>query len=343
MTSTLTPTATAAATSPAELGRVELRALGTSAVLLVTDRDRLDIAEAVLRAELATVDEVCSRFRADSEIAAVHRGAGRVMTVSSALAEALDAAMRAAELTDGLVDPTVADAVCALGYDRDFELLRDQDGADDDDPDEESQDDGPGSVLPVVPAPRPAPGWWRVHWDSAHREVLLPRGVSLDFGATAKALAADRIAELAAEATGCGVLVSLGGDVAMAGVGPAGGWRVAIADDHRDALATPAQTIAADDGGVATSSTEARSWRSAGRRRHHVVDPRTGDNPEPVWRTVTVAAASCLDANTASTAALVLGVDAPEWLRERGLPARLVDPDGRIVRTAGWPADEEGD
>jgi thiamine biosynthesis lipoprotein len=187
---------------------------------------------------------------------------------------------------------------------------------------------------------RPAPGWWRLHWDLARREVLLPRGVTLDLGATAKALAADRIADRASRAAGCGVLVGLGGDIAVAGRPPTGGWRVAVADDHRTALDVPAQTVAVVSGGLATSSTVARAWRRGGRVRHHIVDPRTGDNPAAIWRTVSVAAGSCVDANTASTAAVILGDAAPAWLAQRGLPARLVTPTGQVVHTAGWPASE---
>jgi FAD:protein FMN transferase len=316
-------------------GRLELTALGTSALLLVTDPRLLEKAAAVLRGELAEIDRVCSRFRTDSEITKLHRAAGRAVTVSPLLAEALDAALRAAAITGGLVDPTVGAAVRALGYDRDFAQVRAMEsrrGAD---------GRNTGGSAPVE-EPRPAPGWWRLQWDPANREVLLPRGVALDLGATAKALAADRAARLAAEVTGCGVLVGLGGDLGMAGAPPEGGWRVAVADDHRDALDSPAQTISVASGGLATSSTVARAWRHGGRRRHHIVDPRTGDNPAPLWRTVSVAAGSCVDANTASTAAIVLGGVAPDWLASRGLPARLVTGTGQVVHTAGWPMTEEG-
>jgi thiamine biosynthesis lipoprotein len=307
-----------------EPARLELAALGTSVLLLVTEPAGLDAAAEQLRVELAGIDQACSRFLADSEISVLHRAAGSSVRVGPRLAEALDTAFRAAELTDGLVDPTVGHAVRELGYDRDFAELG---GAD-------HQDE---------PAPRPAPGWWRVHWDPTRGEVLLPRGIALDLGATAKALAADRAAARASAASGCGVLVSLGGDIAMVGEPPEGGWLVAIGDDHRTAGARPAQIVALGGGAIATSSTAIRGWLRGGTRRHHIVDPRTGTNPDFVWRTATVAAASCVDANTASTAAIVLGTDAPDWLAERGLPARLVAPDDRVVCTPGWPSKRKGD
>jgi thiamine biosynthesis lipoprotein len=303
----------------AEPGRLVHTALGTSALLLVTDPARLAVAAEQLRAELAEIDLACSRFRQDSEISALHRRAGRRCEVGPVLADALDAALRAAELTDGLVDPTVGASVRDLGYDRDFDEVRAR---------------APGGP---VNRPRPAPGWWRVSWDPVARQVVVPAGIVLDLGATAKALAADRAARRAASAAGCGVLVSLGGDVASEGGAPPGGWLVAIADDHRTAIGDPAQTVALSTGALATSSITVRSWWRGGARRHHIVDPRTGRNPAPVWRTVTVAADCCLDANVASTAAVVLGAEAPAWLTAHRLPARLVTPEGAVVRTGGWP------
>jgi thiamine biosynthesis lipoprotein len=298
--------------------RIVVTALGTTALLAVADPDALDAAERVLLAELAAIDAACSRFRTDSEITRLHASAGAATGVSPLLAEAIAVAVRAAEQTDGIVDPTVGAAVQALGYDRDFATI---------DPD---RPDSP-------PAPQAAPGWWRIGWDATTQTIVLPRGVALDLGATAKALAADRIAEQAAAATGAGVLVSLGGDVRVAGAAPEGGWRIAVGDDHERALVDPEHVVSITDGGLATSSTTRRAWRRAGRTVHHIVDPRTGDIPDSRWRTVSVAAATCVDANTASTAAIVLGDAAPAWLTAHSLPARLVDVDGVVTTTAGWP------
>ncbi|WP_275290837.1 FAD:protein FMN transferase [Amycolatopsis sp. La24] len=305
-------------TAAEPLASIRFRALGTTAELVVTEPDRLPIATDLLRTELRAVDETCSRFRDDSEIAELHRHAGSPVRVSPLLAEALQVALRAAEATGGLVDPTVGQAVCDLGYDRDFSAI-DRDLA-----------------APVKPAGE-APGWWRITADWPRREVVVPRGVRLDLGATGKAWAADHASTVLARELGCGVLVGLGGDVAVAGRAPAGGWPVVVGEDHAAADPLRDPVIAVASGGLATSSTVCRTWRRAGRTVHHIVDPRTGDIPDPCWRTVTVAAATCADANTASTAAVVLGELAPAWLAERRLPARLVASDGRVVRVAGWP------
>ncbi|WP_037810507.1 FAD:protein FMN transferase [Amycolatopsis sp. VC5-11] len=292
-------------------------ALGTTARVLVTEEAALGPATELLRTRLAELDRACSRFRTDSEISALHRAAGREVAVSPLLADALSVALRAAWLSGGLVDPTVGGSMAALGYDRDFAEIT----------------DGPAA------APVPAPGSHWVLFEPARRIVVLPRGVMLDLGATAKAFAADRTSAEIARRTGCGVLVNLGGDIAVAGHAPAGGWKIAIGDDHTDSIDYPDTTITLTSGGLATSGVARRTWRRGGRVVHHIVDPRTGESADPCWRTVSVAAQSCVDANTASTASVVLGVAALDWLRSRGLPARLVSSRGAVRTTAGWPGD----
>ncbi|MFF3890092.1 FAD:protein FMN transferase [Streptomyces sp. NPDC001914] len=310
-------TTTASTASPAGIG---FPALGTTAELLVTDPSALPTAEEVLRDELRAVDLTCSRFRPDSELARVNLSEGARVTVSERFAEALQAALRAARISGGAVDPTVGRAVIALGYDRTFVSVR------------------PDDARPV-PVGRPAPGWRRVRWNPRDRRLRLPPHTRLDLGATAKALTSDRAVRRAAEATGCGVLVNLGGDLAVAGPAPEGGWRIALADDHAQSVTVRGPTVAVTGGALATSGVRVRTWRRGRRVLHHIVDPATGEPAAVVWRTVTVAAATCVDANTASTAAVVLGERAVPWLHSTGLPARLVGRDGTVQRLGGWPPD----
>ena len=291
-------------------------ALGTSARVVVADPARLAAARRAVEAELEAVDAACSRFREDSELTRLNAAAGRPVRVGRRLLEAVDVALRAAELTDGAVDPTVGAALVLAGYDRDFALgLRE-----------------PASGLT---ASRVA-GWRAVLVDRRRRWVTIPQGVRLDLGATAKALAADRAAAAAAAAAGTGVLVDLGGDIAVAGAAPGSGWPVRVTDDHRARAGADAQVVGIRSGGLATSSTTVRRW---GRSSHHIIDPRTGRPAASRWRTVSVAAGSCVDANTASTAAIVLGDEAVPWLEANGLPARLVDAGGSTTTVARWPAE----
>lgn len=172
----------------------------------------------------------------------------------------------------------------------------------------------------------------RVSVDPLTGTVRIPEGVTVDLGATGKAMAADRCAARAEAAAGCGVLVSLGGDLAVAGPAPHGGWPVGIADSHRAEIAD--QTVALRRGALATSSVTTRSDGAAG---HHILDPRTGRPANVVWRTVSVAACTCVAANTQTTAAIVAGVSAVNRLRLAGVPARLVAADGRVTTLGGWP------
>jgi FAD:protein FMN transferase len=294
---------------------------GTTAVLLVTDSAALGEARAIADRELAAVDRAASRFRADSELTELNRAGGAARPVSPLFADLIAAALRAARLTDGAVDPTCAAALAGLGYDRDFEQVR-----------------AGTAAAPSGAETGPVPGWASVELDSGAGQARLRDGALLDLGATAKAWAADRCAELIAGRVGGGVLVSLGGDIAVAGAAPDGGWRVRVTDDHAAGPDVPGQTVAITDGGLATSSITVRAWRSGGQPVHHIIDPATGAPAATCWRTVSVAAGTCLDANTASTAAIIRGEAAPGWLAGAGLPARLVRPDGTAVTTAGWPA-----
>lgn len=307
------------------IGRIEFAALGGTAVVLTEDPGRLDQACDEVRAQVERIDVACSRFRADSELAGVNAAAGSETVVNELFAKALDAALRGAELTDGDVDFTCGASLDAVGYDRDFDQLR------------------AAGVTVVLNGYVPAPGWRAVSWDRARRALRIPAGSRLDFGATAKALAADLAAQRAHAKAGCGVLVSLSGDLAIAGPAPEGGWRVRVTDDHRSGGDAPGQTITLTEGGLATSSTTVRRWKASARELHHVLDPATGRPAESCWRTVSVAAATCLDANIAATASLVRGAPARDWLERLRLPARLVRHEGTVSTTIGWPRDVEAE
>lgn len=295
------------------------RALGTSLHVLVTRADRLDAAVAAVDAVVADIDRTCSRFRDDSELMRLQARAGGLVPISGTLFTALRAAIRGAELSGGAVDPTVGTAVRTIGYAGDFAAV---------------ERDGAALTLTVASVP----GWRCLRVHEATRSALVPAGVEVDLGATAKALASDLAAEAALRAMGGGgVLVNLGGDIAVAGEPPAQGWVIQVSEASDAALSVGSEAITIRDGGVATSTTTIRRWRRGGVELHHIVDPGTGLPAAGPWRTVTCVAGSCLDANIAATAAIVQGTGAESWLRERGIPARLLNEHGGVVRTAGWP------
>lgn len=303
---------------PGALYRTE--ALGTVAEVLVTDSRALGAAVEILHAELDRIDRVASRFRPDSEISLLHAAGGGLVRVSADLLEAVGVALRMAVATDGAVDPTVGGALCRLGYDRDFAAIAD-------------------GVSGALPPAEPIPGWRSITLDPVNGTIRLPPGTLVDLGATAKALAADRAAAAAGAALGCGVLVSLGGDIAVAGPPPPGGFPVGLADACTSADTD--EVVAVSSGGLASSGVAVRNWRLGDQLVHHIIDPATGLPAASVWRTVSVAAATCVEANAAATAAMVKGADALGWLFSLGLPARLVGVDSVVRRIAGWPDDNE--
>ena len=301
-------------------------AIGTSAELVVTDPAALPSARAAVEVELAAVDLAASRFRDDSELSRLNAAAGQWQPVSRLLARLLRVAIDAADWTDGLVDPTVGAALIDLGYDRTYREL---------------PEDGP--ALTVVT--HEVAGYRKIELDEDAGRARIPAGTIVDLGATAKGAAADMCAQAAALAGDCGVLVSLGGDIAVAGPTPVGGWTVAVTD--RSDLSLPAddgvtQVVALTSGGLATSSVTARRWRRGGSLVHHLVDPRTSLPADSPWRTVSVTAVTCVLANAASTAAIIVGMDAPRWLRERQMHARLVSGDGSVVYVGDWPREQAG-
>ena len=328
MTATL-PTRETAATA------VTFPAIGTTNAILVTDPRTLPEATRYAKAHLAELARAASRFRPDSEVSLLAArsadapDATVTAQISPLFVDYLRAARHAARISGGLVDFTVGSAVVASGYDTDMDLVRARCTP----YDSSAARGGRAAAAPDVP------GWQRVLLD--RRRLTVPRGTLIDLGATAKAHAADTIARRLAERLPGGYLVNLGGDIATAGDLPEGGWLVGVGGRSAAAGAaaddTAAQVVALRHQGLTTSSTRLRRWATTTGEAHHIVDPRTG-RPAPItWALVSCVGATALEANTASTASIVLGTDAPEWLRRHDIPARLEALDGTVATTPGWP------
>lgn len=282
----------------------------TTARLVVTDPAVLSEARELCEAVLAGVGSVASRFDPDSEISSLPDD-GRPHLLSPLLADLVAEALGAAAATGGAVDPTVGSTLIDLGYDRDIALIR----ADDH----------------LVAEVRRVRGWQCVRL--VHDVLVVPEGVLLDLGATAKASAADRCARAVAARFRVGALVAIGGDIATAGPGPDPGWQIEVLDLPTDQAE---QVVLPSGWAICTSSTRRRTWQRCGLPQHHLIDPRTSQPVTGTWAAVTVVARTCVAANTASTAAVVLGRSDQSWLSKVGLPARALAPDGSTVRFGGW-------
>jgi FAD:protein FMN transferase len=256
-----------------------------------------------------------SRFLPESELSHLNSEAGRPVVVGELVFDAVGEALDAARATDGAFDPTLLPQLVRIGYAQSFSRM-------------------PRSVEPVTSPPRRGGTWRAITLDPSTRTISLPVGCALDLGGVAKGMAVDASLDLLAEQGVESALVSAGGDLAVRGTPPdAGPWHV-FAGDHRSG-----QVVPLFRGALATSGVARRSWDQGGVRRHHLVDPATGEPASSGLREVTVAAGSCKVAEVAATASFVLGAEAGSDLLDRhGLAGRLTRDDGSKVVVGRWPS-----
>ena len=252
----------------------------------------------VLTTEVTALDDLASRFRADSQVSAVNRAAGRWVQVSWEFIAVLTASLEAAAATDGLVNPLLGTHVVAAGYDE----WADQDSG--------------------ITAPATTCDWQAIEIRPGQpaAKVRIPPGSALDLGAVAKGWLADRLAQIVHASTGADCVANMGGDLRV--ISPGEPWVVA-ADAGREET-----HMELDDAGLATSGIGHRAWEGG----HHIIDPRTGRPAKTAWDSVSVLAGTAAGANTASTACIVIGDQGPRWLADKGLDGWFVGPTGeRLV------------
>lgn len=170
-------------------------------------------------------------------------------------------------------------------------------------------------------------GWTRLVWRRPVLEFPTP-GLELDFGGIVKEYAADRVVALLQSAGIRHALVNLGGDIRAAGPRVDGrAWQVGIRHPRRpgEILAT----IPLRDEALSTSGDYERCIEIEGVRYGHVLDPRTGW-PVRFMASASVIAPLCVVAGSASTIAMLRGVEGPAWLEGLGLPSLWFDVDGRV-------------
>lgn len=256
---------------------IEVPAMGTHAHVLLLGDGMPPLDDVVARID--SLEAAWSRFRPESEVSRLNAGGGRPTLVSHPTAMLLERSVWAWRRTGGLFDPTVLPAVRAAGYDRSFADLPET------------------STLGAV---APAPGGDGIEVDTTLDLVRLPDGVQVDPGGLGKGLAADLVATAAVDLGAAGAMVSIGGDLRVAGTPPAQGWEVEL--DHH--VVAPAR-VNVLDGAVATSTTLRRRWRTTGGEAHHVIDPRTGRPSTGELVACSVVAAEAWWAEAVATALLV--------------------------------------
>lgn len=280
-------------------GRERFPLWGATATVAVTEPRRLGVARHAVGRVVADVEAACDAYRGGSDLARVHAAAGRPVRVGATFHALLWTALHAAEVTGGGADP-------------------------------------------LVRAPKGA--WRSIVIDDPPGTVRLPPGTTLDLWPTAKVFAVDRAAELAAGEAGCGVLVSLDGKISVAGPLPARGWRLRLTDDLDDARGDDdpfgQDIVLRMQCGLVTRALTAadRPALSGGTGVTWLIDRLASRSARGPWRTISVMADSCVDADTACIAAAAHGPEAAEWLKSLGLAARTVHEDGWALTIGDWPA-----
>ena len=299
--------------SPPGVTQPRRRAMGSDAhVVVVTAGD----GNRLVAAAWARIDELesrWSRFRTDSEVSTLNRGAGRPVTVSSDTIALVHHALAAWRLTQGHFDPTVGAALVAHGYDRDFAEVVAR-----------------GRTAPEHTEPAPGPSG--IALDRAAHTVMLPAGVTFDPGGIGKGLGADLVAAELLAAGAAGALVNLGGDVRAMGTPPGrAGWVISLPDPLR--AGRELARIALPEGGIATTSQLRRRWSTPHGTAHHLIDPATGRPAETDVVAATVVAAEAWRAEALTKLAFLAG---PGAMSNRDdAHAVVVTGDGRRHATPG--------
>lgn len=300
--------------------------MGSAVEVLLVDAEprHLDLVRDVV----AHLEARWSRFSATSDVSRLNAAGGAPVRVDPSTVRLLEMMASGASATDGAYDPTLLAPLVALGYAASWE--------------------DPGAVTSLAPGCALRSDVRQVLVDREHGVVRLPPGAVIDAGGIGKGLAADIAVEAVLASTPgagvpgarAGVMVSIGGDVRVAGTPPdERGWVIAVADEPGGA---PVAELCVADAGVATSGTMHRMWPTAGGTAHHLIDPRTGRPTATGPRAVAVATVVAGDAAWAEvwTKALVVSGVAPtlDRLDDLRLPGRVRLGDGAVVTNSSWSA-----
>jgi FAD:protein FMN transferase len=293
------------------LRRLEFHAMGCE-MLAVLESNVLSQTLPCVTQWFEEWEQVLSRFRYNSELTRLNQTFERPVPVSQVLWDVFQVAQEAEEKTNGLVTPTVLNAMIQAGYDRTFDEL-------------------PyfTTTLPDTPETTAAPLIF-IPFNEADRTITLPRGLGLDFGGVAKGWAAHQtVKRLQVEGP---ALVDAAGDIAISGPRAGGSpWQIGVADPFHKG--EEIETLFLNQCGVATSGKDRRRWTRDGVFQHHIIDPFTNRPAETDVLTVTVVAPDVMQAEAAAKAAFIQGSHAGlEWIEARPeFAALFILEDGRMI------------
>jgi thiamine biosynthesis lipoprotein len=281
------------------------------------DEARVRAAMQSALAEIVRVEDLMTSWRDTSEIGRLNAGAGAPVKVAGETLEVLEKARWAGDLSGGVFDITFH----ALAG-----LWKFGDAAD---------------AVPKLPDPaevarkRKLVDYRKVTVDRSAGSVTLPKGMSVDLGGIAKGYSVDRAARVLRAAGLTSFLAQAGGDLYGAGRKPDGSPWVSGIQDPRGPQGQFFAVIELEDRAFSTAGDYARSFVIAGKRYHHIIDPRTG-YPATACRSVTVWAKDAFTADAIDDAVFILGP-------AKGLPlVESLDGVGAVVVDAAnkvWISD----
>ena len=254
-----------------------------------------------------------SRFQQESELSLLNHSASQWFTASPEMMDVLQKARHFFDVTNGLFDPSVLPDLIRVGYDRNMDEIRAQDGI----------------VSSAASERKSKAAFLEMELDLNSSRVRLPKDMQLDFGGIAKGWIVDQAVILLSHYSNA-CAVNAGGDMRFIGHSPIGlGWLVEL-EDPRD----PSQSIArltVTHGAVATSSVVKRTWRQGEVNRHHLIDPRTGEPAQSDWLCVTVIADDTVTAEVYAKALLIGGPAEVEKLTaHHNIVYLVVDREGNL-------------
>lgn len=292
----------------ASLLQDSFRAMNTDITVALADEEPCAGAETAFRETrswFAYAEGVFSRFRPDSELGGLNLSAGLPVRISRTMEEVLALAVHYRKLTDGCFDPGILPSLIQAGYSVSFEQIgRKSDGA--------SRASPVPRAAATAPTPAPVKAGWQLF--GPLRAVRLDKETQLDLGGIVKGWAVDRIADRIVRRGLPAGIVNAGGDLRVWSDPKSPGWKIEIADPFgRDAALG---LVVLRTGAVATSSVLGRGWNTPDGRKHHLIDPRTGQPADSdVWQ-CSVVGTKTADAEIAAKTVCLMGKrEGAKWLK----------------------------
>jgi thiamine biosynthesis lipoprotein len=274
------------------------RAMATPCeVRLETDDEALALrVAAAVESEARRIETKFSRYKSDSVVGRINALAGETMTVDAETAHLLDFADKCFEMSDGLFDITSGVLRRIWRFDGSDRIPTGAQIA---------------SIAKLI-------GWRKVRWKAS--TIMLPEGMEIDLGGLAKEYAVDKALAAVREITSRPALVNFGGDLRVSGPRRSGArWKVAI--ESVESSGQLAGLLEVAEGAIATSGDARRFLVKDGVRYGHILNPKTGWPVKHAPRSVTVAAATCVEAGMIATLAVLQGKRAEAFLKDQSARA----------------------